>query len=316
VIRKNVDRLDALEAFVVTVERGSLSAAARATGRSITAISRALTELEARLGVQLLLRTTRSLKLTDAGGRYLEVCRRVLSELALAQRAENAALESPQGLLTVTAPLMFGALHVRPIVDMYLAANTDVRARLLLLDRVVNVVDEGVDVAFRIAHLPDSALVATALGHVRRVVCASPDYLARHGRPREPRDLTRHRCITFSALTPTETWSFGAGPEGGRIKQVKIRPVLSVNTAEAAIASASGGLGVTSALSYQVAEAIGAGALVPLLTSYEPEPLPVHLVQPAGATRAAKVRAFVELATPRLRAVLVEQPKKQPVKQR
>jgi DNA-binding transcriptional LysR family regulator len=172
-----MDRLDALEAFVITVDRGSLSAAARATGRSITAISRALTDLEERLGVKLLLRSTRSLKLTDAGGRYLDVCRRVLSELAVAERAESAALASPQGLLTVTAPLMFGALHVRPLVDAYLALHAEVRARLLLLDRVVNVVDEGIDVAFRIAHLPDSALVATLLGRLSRAPW-SPDRAA------------------------------------------------------------------------------------------------------------------------------------------
>jgi DNA-binding transcriptional LysR family regulator len=303
-----MDRLDTLEAFVITVDQGSLSAAARVTGRSITAISRALTELEERLGVQLLVRTTRTLKLTEAGARYLEVCRRVLSELAQAERTESAALESPQGLLTVTAPLLFGSMHVRPIVDAYLTAYPDVRARLLLLDRVVSVIDEGVDVAMRIAHLPDSALVATLLGRVRRIVCASPDYLARQGRPREPRDLAEHRCIAFHGLTPTDTWTFGAGPAGGRIKQVKLQPVLSVNTAEAAIASAIAGQGITSALSYQVAAALRKRELVPLLTQYEPEALPVHLVHPARTNRAAKVRAFVELAVPKLRALLSDEP--------
>jgi DNA-binding transcriptional LysR family regulator len=180
-----MDRLDAMEAFVVAVDHGSLSSASRALGRSIAAISRAITALEARLGVRLLRRSTRALKLTDAGVRYIEVCRQVLGELSEAETVASSVLAFPQGLLTVTAPVMFGALHVRPVVDSYLAAHPQVRARLLLLDRVVNVVDEGVDVAVRIAHLPDSALVATSVGFVRRVVCASPKYIARHGsRPR------------------------------------------------------------------------------------------------------------------------------------
>jgi DNA-binding transcriptional LysR family regulator len=204
--------------------------------------------------------------------------------------------------------VMFGALHVRPVVDAYLDGYPDARARLLLLDRLVDVVDEGIDVAVRIAHLPDSALVASAVGVVRRVVCASPRYLARRGRPADPSDLAGHRCISFSAMTPGDTWSFGAGPEGGRARHVKVRPNLTVNTADAAIASAIAGQGVTCALSYQVAAAIRAGALVRLLAAFEPEPLPVHLVYPAGSTTTAKVRAFAELAIPRLRAVLLAPP--------
>jgi DNA-binding transcriptional LysR family regulator len=299
-----MDRLDAMEAFVVAVDHGSLSSASRALGRSIAAISRAITALEARLGVRLLRRSTRALKLTDAGVRYIEVCRQVLGELSEAETVASSVLAFPQGLLTVTAPVMFGALHVRPVVDSYLAAHPQVRARLLLLDRVVNVVDEGVDVAVRIAHLPDSALVATSVGFVRRVVCASPKYIARHGRPSEPRAIAAHRCIGFTALTPTETWTFGAGPEAGRAKFVKVDPVLTVNSAQAAIGSAIDGHGVTCALSYQVADAIRAGELVAILTEYEPEPWPVHLVHPARSSASAKVRAFVEMATPPLRAAL------------
>jgi DNA-binding transcriptional LysR family regulator len=298
-----MDRLEAMEAFVVAVDRGSLSSAARFLGRSITAISRALTALEGRLGVQLLRRTSRALRLTDAGVSYLEVCRRVLGELAEADRAASSGLEAPQGVLTVTAPILFGALHVRPIVDSYLTAHPRLRARLLLLDRVVNVIDEGVDAAVRIAHLPDSALIATALGSVHRVVCASPKYLARHGRPSVPRALAEHRCINLTPLTPNETWLFGRGP-GGRATQVKIEPVLTVNTAQAAVGSATDGHGVACVLSYQVADAIRARELVPLLTEYAPEAWPVHLVHPARSTASAKVRTFVELATPALRAAL------------
>ena len=156
--------------------------------------------------------------------------------------------------------------------------------RFLLLDRVVNIIDEGIDVAVRIGHLPDSALVALTLGAVRRVVCASPDDLARCGRPAEPRDLAAHRCIAFAPLTASDTWTFSAGPGGGRAKRVKVDPVLTVNTVEAAIGSAMAGVGLTSALSYQVAGALREGKLVPVLTAFEPEPLPVHLVCPKGST--------------------------------
>ena len=300
-----MDRLDCMEAFVASVDHGSLSRAAHALGRSITTISRAISALEGRLGTTLLIRTTRTLKLTDAGDRYLAACRRVLAEIADAEQRAASAVEAPHGVLTVTAPVMFGAMHVRPIVDAYLSAHPDVRVRLLLLDRVVNLLDEGVDAAVRIAHLPDSALVATTVGAVRRIVCASPDYLARHGKPREPRALAEHRCISCTALTPSETWTFGPGPEGGRAKQVKIAAVLTVNTAEAAIASALEGQGVTCALSYQVAAPLRAKTLTRLLTAYEPDALPVHLVSAARAATSAKVRAFVDLAAPALRAALV-----------
>jgi DNA-binding transcriptional LysR family regulator len=301
-----MDRLECMEAFVASVDHGSLSRAAHARGRSIAAISRAISALEERLGTTLLIRTTRMLKLTDAGDRYLAVCRRVLAELADAEQHAGSVVLEPHGVLTVTAPVMFGALHVRPVVDAYLAAHPGVRVRFLLLDRVTNLLDEGIDAAVRIAHLPDSALVATHVGVTRRIVCASPAYLARHGKPTEPRALAEHRCISFTALTPSETWSFGPGPDGGRAKQVKVEPILSVNTAEAAIASALEGQGVTCALSYQVAAPLRAGALTALLTAYELDPLPVHLVSAARAATSAKVRAFLALATPALRAALGE----------
>jgi DNA-binding transcriptional LysR family regulator len=299
-----MDRLDCMEAFVASVDHGSLSRAAPALGRSVTAVSRAISSLEERLGVTLLTRTTRTLKLTDAGDRYLVVCRGVLAELADAEQRAVSALEAPHGVLTVTAPVMFGTMHVRPIVDAYLLRYPHLQVRLLLIDRVVNVLEEGVDVAVRIAHLPDSALVATAVGAVRRVVCASPAYLARHGTPSEPRDLTKHRCIGFTALSPSETWSFGPGPGGGRAKQVKVAPVLTVNTAEAAIASALFGQGATCALSYQVAAQLREGTLIALLTAFEPDALPVYLVASARAAMSAKLRAFLCLATPALRAAL------------
>jgi DNA-binding transcriptional LysR family regulator len=307
-----MDRLDAMEAFVVTVERGSLSAAARSLRRSAASVTRAVAGLEERVGAPLLRRTTRSIKLTEAGERYLEVCRRVLADLAEADRAAVSGLDAPRGQLTITAPVMFGALHVRPVVDAYLAQHAGgraghhggVRVRLTLLDRLVNLVEEGIDVAVRIAHLPDSALLATKVGDVRRVACASPAYLARAGRPSDPRQLAEHRTIAFAAVTPSDTWTFAPGPDGGRSTQVKVRPILAVNTADAAVGSAIDGQGIACALSYQVASALDAGTLVRVLEPFEPEPLPVHLVVPAGGARAAKVRAFVELAVPRLKAAL------------
>jgi DNA-binding transcriptional LysR family regulator len=299
-----MDRLDAMTAFVVTVDTGGLSAAARKLGRSPASITRAIAFLEESLGIRLLRRTTRSVKITEAGDRYLVVCRRILSELAEAELAARGALDVPSGTLAVTAPIAFGSAHVRPLVDAFLEAHADVRVRLSLLDRIVNLVDEGFDVGIRIAHLPDSALIATKVGEVRRLVCASPAYLSRRGRPSSPADLAAHRCIALSALMPTDTWTFGAGRRGGRSIHVKVRPRLVVNTAEAAIGSALEGHGITCALSYQVASALKAGRLVRILEAHESTPLPVHLVYSSGSTTAAKVRSFVELAVPRLRKEL------------
>jgi DNA-binding transcriptional LysR family regulator len=297
-----MDRLDELRAFVVAVDRGGLSAAARALGRSPASITRAVASLEDRLHVPLLRRTTRSLKLTEAGERYIVVARRVLADLDEAEKATGEGNAAPQGLLTVTAPLAFGSLHVRPILDAFLAAHEGLRARLLLLDRVVSIVDEGVDVAIRIAHLPDSALVAIPVGTVRRVVVASPDYIARFGRPKDPGALAEHRCISSAAITPTDVWTFGGRPG----KRVTVRPILTANIAEAATRSAMNGLGITCAISYQVTAQLAMGTLVRVLAPYEPPPLPVHVVYPATSARTAKVRAFVAAAVPRLRAVLEE----------
>jgi DNA-binding transcriptional LysR family regulator len=300
---RSVDRLDALRAFVLAVDHGSLSAAGRALRRSSASITRAIDALEERVGTPLLRRTTRSLRLTEAGDQYLVVARRVLGDLDEAERTTSVVIAEPHGVLAVTAPIAFGSLHVRPIVDDYLVAHPGVRARLVLLDRVVSLVEEGFDVAVRIGHLPDSALLATAVGKVRRVVIASPAYLARHGRPKAPADLAAHRCIASTAVTPHDAWTFGAGKRK-RARRVHIEPVLDVNVADAAIRSAIDGIGITCALSYQVADHLDRGALVRLLAAYEPPPLPVHIIYPATSARTAKVRAFVQLAIPRLRTVV------------
>ena len=298
-----MNRLDALEALVLAVDHGSLSAAARTLGRSAASITRAIAGLEAHVGTRLLRRTTRTLKPTEAGARYLVVARRVLADLAEADATASADRAVPRGTLSITAPVAFGTLHVRPLVDELVTTYDELQVRLLLLDRLVHVVDEGFDVAVRIAHLPDSALLATAVGHVRRVLCASPAYLARRGQPREPADLAAHRCISFSAVTASDVWTFGPR-DGRRARSVRIHPTLTVNTADAAIGSAIAGVGIVRALSYQVQAALESGALVRLLPSLEPAPLPVHLVYPVTAAAAAKVRAFVTLATPRLRKLL------------
>lgn len=298
-----MDRLDALQALVLAVDRGSLSAAGQILRRSPASITRAVDALESRLGTPLLRRTTRSLKLTEAGERYLPVVRRVLAELAEAEQTTSDATSEPQGLLAVTAPVEFGSLHVQPIVDALLAAHASVRVRLLLLDRVVSLIEEGVDVAVRIGHLPDSALLATAVGDVRRVVVASPAYLKKWGRPKAPQDLAQHRCISSTAVTPHDSWSFGPA-RGTRGRRVKLDPVLTTNVVSAAVRSALDGIGITSALSYHVAEHLESGALVRLLPQFEPPPMPVHLIYAATAARTAKVRVFVELAATRLRAVL------------
>lgn len=298
-----MDRLDALRALVLAVDRGSLSAAGQALQRSPASITRAIDALEARVGAPLLRRTTRALRLTEAGERYLPVARRVLADLDEAEASTHAAAAEPHGLLSLTAPIAFGSLLVRPVVDDFLARYPHVRARLLLLDRIVSVVEEGIDVAVRIGHLADSALVATAVGSVRRVVVASPSYLRRHGRPRSPADLASHRVVATTSVTPHDAWTF-AGGEGGRALRVKVDPILSVNVVDAAIRSTLSGVGVTCALSYQVAEPLASGALVRLLPAFEPPPVPVHIVRPASSARTTKVRAFVDLATARLREAL------------
>jgi DNA-binding transcriptional LysR family regulator len=296
-----MDRLEAMEVFVATVDEGSLSKAARRRGRSIASISRAIAALEQAAGATLLRRTTRSLRLTEAGAHHLAVYRRVLAELKDVDATTHRRDEAPRGTLRVTAPSVFGAQHVRPIVDDYLARWSDVRVDLLLVDRTVRLAEDGFDVAVRIGALGDSSLLAQRLGEVRRVTCASPGYLSKHGTPRDPRDLTEHRCIANTAVSPPEHWSFGKGRDGARARVVKVAPVLTINAVEAAIGAARAGVGITLAYSYQVAAALAAGALVAVLPSWAPPPIPVHLLTLDRAPQAARVRAFVEIAVPRLR---------------
>jgi DNA-binding transcriptional LysR family regulator len=299
-----MDRIDAMRAFVSSVDRGSLASAARALGCSAASITRAIALLEARLKTRLLHRNTRALHLTSFGDRYLATCRDVLATLDMAERKAEGEHDKPSGILTVTAPLMFGQLHVRPVLDAFLDANPGVRARLLLLDRVVSLVEEGIDVAVRVAHLADSTLWATPLGEVRRVLCAAPRYIKQFGAPRAPDALREHQCIMERADAETELWRF-ASKAGKPLRPVAVLPRLTVNSAAAAVDSASAGHGIARVMSYQAAAAIAAGDLVILLPQYEPPPLPVHLVLPFPRARTAKQNAFVRFASARLRTALV-----------
>jgi len=254
--------------------------------------------LEARLGVRLLNRTTRAVSLTEAGERFLAGARRVLADLDEIERAAAGEGRAPRGELRVTAPILFGRLHVLPIVTEFLARFPAVSVALTLLDRTVELVDEGLDVALRIGSLAESSAVASRVGVLRRVVVASPDYLARHGTPRTPADLAAHAIVAFSGIFGIERWLFrGDAGETG----VVIKPRLVVTTAEAALDTARAGFGITRVLSYQAAEDISRGSLLRVLQAHEGDELPVHLLHPGGRHPPPKLRAFLDFAVPRLR---------------
>ncbi|HKD68642.1 MAG TPA: LysR family transcriptional regulator [Candidatus Binataceae bacterium] len=293
-----MDRIDAMTAFVASVDEGSLAAASRRLGRSPAAVTRAIAALERRTGTRLLYRTTRTVRLTEAGERYIASCRRILVDLQEAELVAAGERSAPRGVLNVTAPLLFGRLYVRPLLDAYLDIYPAVQARLLLLDRVVNLIDEGMDAGVRIAHLPDSGLIAVKAGEVRRVTCASPAYLGRRNPLREPSDLASHECISFSGAFPADVWTFAGG------KSVRVRPRLTVTEAEAAVSSAVEGRGVTCVLSYQAEQELARGRLKLILEQFEPPPLPVHVIYPEARLSAAKTRVFVDFVVPRLKKEL------------
>lgn len=297
-----MDHLDTLRCFVAVADAGGFAVAGRRLGCSAAAVTRAIAALEARLGVLLFQRSTRMVRLTEAGERFLADCRPILSDLHEAEQAASGAQAEAQGLLSITAPQMFGTVHVAPIVQGFLQAQPRVQVRTLFVNRLVHLLEEGMDVAIRIAHLPDSGLTALQVGALRRLVVASPDYLARNGVPQHPQNLAQHRAIAFSfdarAAAP---WKFRDGLMGS--------PQLAwiSNANEVAIAAAEAGLGLTQCLAYQAAASLRAGRLRIVLAEYEPPPVPVHIVYPAGRRAPAKVRAFVEFARERLAAVPVLQ---------
>lgn len=287
-----MDRLDAITAFAAIVDHGTFAAAARALRSSPPAMTRAVAALEERLGVRLLHRSTRSVRLTEEGAVYLERCRRILADLRDAEMSAMGAAAEPQGTLVATASQLFGRLHVVPIVASLLAAHPRLRVRLLLVDRPIQLVEEGVDVALRIGALADSALRAIKVGEVRHVMVAAPGYLDRHGTPTAPSDLSSHAIIAFSGISPTDEWRFGTAERS----VVHVQPRLVVNTADAALAAAEGGDGIVRVLSYQASEGLAAGRLVRVLGHAEPDPVPVSLQFDAGRASSPNVRAFVNAA--------------------
>jgi len=296
-----VDRLDAMKVFVTALDEGSLAGAGRKLRRSPAAVSRAIAFLEEHVGTELLHRTTRSIKLSEAGERYAAACRRVLIDLEEADVMAAGERSAPRGTLTVTATTFAGETILSPLIDAFLDAYPAVSVRLYLLDRFVNLIDEGIDVALRIAHLPDSRLVATRVGEVRRVVAAAPRYLAQNPRITEPADLARQQIITFADLG-IESWSFPPVNGSSVPHIVNFTPRLIVNSIRGAIASAVNGRGVTRVLSYHIPQEMRDGSLEILLKDHEPPPLPVHLIAPHGRLTVPKVRAFVDMALPRLRS--------------
>ncbi|WP_371763518.1 LysR family transcriptional regulator [Massilia sp.] len=300
-----MDRLEAMSILLAVVDAGSLSGAARRLGMPLPTVSRKVAELEAHLRARLLHRTTRQLSLTEAGAAYVAACRRILDDVGEAERIATGEYGAPKGELTVTAPIVFGRLHIVPVVAEFLAQYPEIRIKLLLTDRVVHLMEEQIDVALRIGELPDSTLVASRVGTVRTVVCASPAYLAQRGVPAGPEALAAHDCIGFDVLESRRAWVFG---DGKSTVSVPVIPRLEVNTAEAAIAAATLGVGLIRVLSYQVADAVGNGALGVILRDYEPAPLPVSLVHKGQTPLPRKLRAFLDFAAPRLRARITQAP--------
>jgi DNA-binding transcriptional LysR family regulator len=298
-----MDRLESMSTLVAAVEAGSLSAASRQLRMPLATVSRKVSELEAHLRTRLVTRPSRRLTLTNAGLAYVAACRRILEDIEEAERAATGEYSAPRGDLIITAPIVFGRLHVLPVAMDFLKAYPDIVLRLTLADRVVNLLEEHVDLAVRIGDLPHSSLVAMRIGATRRVVCGSPDYFAKRGTPRSLGDLSTHDCITFEGLASVDAWTFATGKS---LVSVALHSRLVVNTAEAAIDAAIAGIGLTRALSYQVASAIEAGKLAVILREFEPPPWPVSLVHAGLRLLPLKLRAFLDFAAPRLKARLAQ----------
>jgi DNA-binding transcriptional LysR family regulator len=295
------DRFTAMAHFVHIVERGSLSAAARELGKTLPALSRSLRALEERLGARLLTRTTRALSLTEFGQQYYEHCRRILHDVEEAEGLARDTGRVAQGLVRVTAPLLFGRLHVAPLVAPLLAAEPRVQIDLQLTDRVVSMVDEGIDISIRVGDLQDSSLVAIPLGFVRRIVCAAPSYWAAHGTPRHPGELDAHRCLMFRGLNQERGWLFRVE---GEERHWPIDGHFASNDGAAIIGVARDGGGIAQMMSYQVAGELAAGRLGLALDDFVPHASPVHALYPGGRLLPAKVRAVLDAWVPGLRAVL------------
>jgi DNA-binding transcriptional LysR family regulator len=296
-----MNRLESMGVLLAVADAGSLSAAGRKLGMPLATVSRKISDLEAALKTRLLIRTTRQLTLTESGRGYIAACRRILEDVNEAEREAAGEYSAPRGELFMTAPVVFGRLHVLPVLTEFLQSYPEVTVRFALGDRIFNLLEDHVDLAVRIGTLPDSGLICTQIGSVRRVLCASPEYLSRKGTPARVRDLADHDCVSFDLFATGDTWRFRVE---GADEIVPIHPRLTVSTAEAAIDAAVAGLGVTCVLSYQVESALRAGDLALLLESSEPAPVPVSLVYSSQGRVPLKLRALLDFAAPRLRSRL------------
>lgn len=283
-----------MTAFVAVADLQGFAPAARKLGVSASAVTRLVAGLEERLGARLLQRTTRSVTLTDVGARYLERARRILADIDEAEGAAQAERTQPTGRLVISAPVGFGRIHVTPLISAYLQRYPDVAGELRLTDRMVNLVEDGVDAAVRIGHLADSSLVARTVGSMRRIVVASPDYLARRGEPKKPQDIAGHDTIQFGGVAASPEWRFMQNGEDIRVAHA---PRFTTNIADAAIWHAEHGGGLTCVLAYQAAEALAAGRLKVVLERFERPAIPIHIVYATSRLLSAKVRVFIDLAT-------------------
>ncbi|EKF61680.1 LysR family transcriptional regulator [Agrobacterium albertimagni AOL15] len=296
-----MDRVDAMRLFLKVVETGSLSAAARALHSPLPTVSRKIAEMERLLGAKLIIRTNRNVALTDAGRLYLSAAKDILERIDEAERRVSGEYLTPKGDLTMTAPIVFGRLHVLPVVTDFLRAFPEINMRLTLSDRNNNLVEDQIDLALRIGDLADSSLMALRFGAIRSRVYGSPKYLQQHNEPLTPHDLSDQQCIAFEGVQSSRSWQFS---DGQQTFSVDIRPRLSVNTAEAAVDAAASGLGLTRVMSYQASNLVEQGLLKPVLEQYELPASPVHLIYLPSAIMPLKLRAFLDFATPRLRSAL------------
>lgn len=297
-----MDRLDSMSILVTVAEAGSLSAAARRLDTPLTTVSRKISDLEAYLKTQLLARSSRRVTLTDAGKSYVAACKRILEEVGEAERIAAGEYTAPKGELSVTAPIVFGRLHLVPVLADFLRAYPDIDVRLTLSNRLVNLTEEGIDAALRVGDLPDSALIATRIGTIRRVFAASPGYLEARGTPQKPADLVGHDCVGVQGFTGSGFWSVANDAE------IPVRYRLIVNSTDAASEAAKAGLGIISVFSHHVASDFRDGSLVPVLPDFKRETLPLSLVRASGEYLPLKLRAFLDFVTPRLKARLSADP--------
>lgn len=293
-----MDRLHLMTVFVAVAEAESFAGGARRLGMSPPAVTRAVAALEKRLGVKLLNRSTRFVRATEAGRRYLEDSRRIIAVVDDADDAAAGIDAEPHGHLTVTAPVLFGKMFILPAILQYLERHRAMTVSALFLDRVVNLLEEGLDVGVRIGELPDSSMKATRVGTVRRVLCAAPEYLKEYGAPANPAGLAAHAIIAASGVSPTNEWKFR---QGAKSLTVRVQPRLTVNNNDAAIEGVLQGFGITRLLSYQIAPQVASGRLKIILNEFEPPPLPIHILHSEGRYASAKIRSFVDLIAERLR---------------